>query len=425
MIDELKRKKFLEQLAGRTPSSDEVQMDTTDVYGKDKEEPVIYNNEEPNSLTPTPDREGTSRTNALTDMVVGAAPTLLGFLSGNYNRIAMGTDTSNKYLKQKAEEDRITSKDLVKVMRNGKPIYLPAKEAVDQEVPATKVGGSAAKPQLKEFELISNPNETVLTFVDPNTGTIKDSRTGDNLDLSSYQPKQTYYNKAVKNQYGEQTVETIGRAGKRLGGSQLAEGEGSKVNIPVTKLRDAEKVSKDYTARASKYQDDILLLDSAYKTLTDPNSSPQEKKVAIGNVIKSVEPRMTDSDRSEYKGEASALVGFGDKIDMLTSNEVPPQTINAFIQAAKNMKNKVVSASSSFRDASVTRFAGNDEKLKSYIGERLSPISSSVSYTIAAPRKSFKQGKDAQPSVKSIIEGGDERRKRLLEEKARRSAGKK
>lgn len=147
MIDELKRKKFLEQLAGRTPSSDEVQMDAIDVYGKDKEEPVVYNNEEPNALTPTPDREGISRTNALTDMVVGAAPTLLGFLSGNYNRIAMGTDTSNRYLKQKAEEDKITSKDLVKVMRNGKPIYLPAKEAVDQEVPAMSLGksGGAAK----------------------------------------------------------------------------------------------------------------------------------------------------------------------------------------------------------------------------------------------------------------------------------------
>lgn len=428
MIDELKRKKALEELSRNTAQESDPLLEAAD-QSLGNQEAI---NVDALLADETPKKgefvKKTRPSTAMTDVIVGAAPALLGFLTGNYNRTAMGFDEGNTYLQKLAAQDEAAKKNLVKTVdENEYPIYTQARHAEGERVyaPTKAAAKSTGKPQLREFESIDDPNTTVLTFVDPNTGVILDSRNNRPLDLSLFQPKQTYYNKAVRDQFGTQTVETIGRAGKRIGGTELSEGEGKELGIPVPKIRQAEKVSKDYNIRASKYQDDLSNIDMAYSILKDPNSSPQEKKVAIGTVIKTVEQRMTDADRAEYKGEASALVRFGDLIDMTTNNEIPPQTVNAFIQASRNMKNKILSASDKYRSSSIQSYAGSDDKLKSYISDNLKPVSSGFNYEKSAPRPKFKSEGSTQQSPAERFRNAQDYKTAIEAELEKRKKGKK
>lgn len=438
MIDELRRKKFLESLSGRAPATasveDEMNADEKiqnpdidiDALIKSQEDAPVT--DQPQVVAPKIDRVAERASNVQSDMMVGASHALLGLLSGSHNRMAMETKIGHKYLADKATEDKIAAKDLVKTNQNGKPIYTPAREAVDMEAYVQPKGGSNRnnKTQIKVFEGIDNPDDTVYGYVDPNDMKVYDSRTNQPLDMNTYRPKGETKNQVTTDQYGNIKNSNISRGGMVRKEAELAPGEGKEVSIPVTKIRAAEKVSSDYSKRASKYQDDLSNISMGKKALMDKNASPQEKKLAMGSVMKTVEQRMTDDDRSEYKGEASALVNFGNLIDMTTDNEVPPQVERAFIQAANNLERKINATSGLYRKSLVRSYAGSDKKLQSYIEEKLStPSSIEGVYQPAEPRKSFKQEQVNQKSVIPASKAHAERKDAILREIQLREKAKK
>lgn len=364
---------------------------------------------------------------ALIDAFVGGAPSLLGMIGGGsaaYN--TMNLEKGSEYLKKRAQDE--ANQKLVQLKSvDGTPYLEKEKYAVGMEPYIAKKEGSGRKYGLggiKEFEKIGNPDETVFASYDLDLGQFVDSRTNAPLDMANYQPKQTTKNYTYKDKYENIVNTPISRGGSVKGSTILSEGEGAEFSIPVTKIRDAEKRSSDYVKRSSKYQDDLSLLDYGEKVLSDKNSSPQEKKLAIGNIIKSVESRMTDSDRSEYKGEASIFSRLGDLLDMASNNEIPPRTVQAFLDASRNLKNKINSTSGKYRESIIKSYAGNDKNLSSFISERLKPISTGVPRDQSQPRRDISPPRVIQ-TPKSKIMGETEKQfsdRQLRQQKLREEA---
>lgn len=413
---------MLAELRKRKPAQDEFQgLDTlmSDVDAIEAEELILDGqepigdlsvSEEVTSFKPEQviDRDLRS---ALVDAFVGGAPSLLGMIGGGsaaYN--TMNLEKGSEFLKKRAQDE--ANQKLVQLKSvDGTPYYEKAKYAVGMEPYIAKKEGSGKKYGLggiKEFEKIGNPDETVFASYDLDMGQFVDSRTNAPLDMANYQPKQTTKNYTYKDKFGNIVNAPITRGGTvRDNKATLSEGEGSEVSIPITKIRDAEKRSTEYVKRSSKYQDDLSLLDYGERVLLDKNSSPQEKKLAIGNIIKSVESRMTDGDRSEYKGEASIFSRLGDILDMSSTNEIPPRTVQAFLDASKNLKNKINSTSGKYRNSIIKSYAGNDKKLSEFISERLQPISSGVPRDQSTPRREIAPDRLIQ-TPKSKLSGESE-----------------
>lgn len=337
---------------------------------------------------------------AIQDALVGATPALLGLLTGNPLRANMGFEQSNAYLSNLKKSDEEAAKDLVKTVdENGYPIYTPSREAAGEQVYESpkKAHGGNAKTLVREFESIDNPNETFLAYIDPNTKQTFDSRTGVEVDFSRNRPKSGIKLVTSKDQFGNITTTPIQRAGGVVGEkTTTTTGEGAEINIPLSKIRNAEKVQAKYVEKTSKYQEDLADMASSKSILSDKNAAPQAQKQAVGRIIKQIENRMTDADRAEYKNEASVLVNIGNKIDMMSTNKIPDQLIRAFTKAAKDMEEKIKFTSRNYRESTIRGYAGKDKKLRKYIDENLSSISSNLPYTPSEPQKVF-----GGPEIKS------------------------
>jgi hypothetical protein len=430
MIDQLRRKKFLENLSGRSPAqvpsvADEiVATDRMDIEGEYKDDPSLLS-EADASLSDTVkiDRAREKSDNISGDLMVGASHTLLGLLSGNHNRAAMEYGKGNKYVQDRAKEDIITSKDLVKTNQDGKAIYTPAKEAVDMEAYIPTKGANGGS---------SGRDNDVFNIYEPDTGKSygvqfnkREGKYKTNSGVEVIIPDNAiirpFSNKLVKttDMEGTTTVDAYNQHAKApVAPIKQVEGEGAAVNMPLAKVRDAEDVASKYEAKASKYQEDLADMASSKSILADKNSAPQAQKQAIGRIIKQIESRMTDADRAEYKSESSALVNIGNQVDMLTSNEIPPQLVRAFLKASKDMESKVKYTAEQYREGVTRGFAGPNRKYRKYIQDRLKPISGDLPYTASQPEKNFKQENTAQAPISKSNPAYLEM---LMQEKAKRA----
>lgn len=346
-------------------------------YGEPVSMPDLKVDVNPNPNLPK-DEIGRDLRSALVDAFVGGAPGLLSTLGGASPYVQnMQYDRGNEYAKKRSQ-DELNAKLVQLKSTDGTPYYEKARYAVGME-PYIAVkkgqGRNYGIGGLKEFEKIGNPDETVFAGLDQDTGGFVDFRTGEKLDLAKYQPKQTTKNYTYKDPMGNIVNAPISRGGTLREKTTIDKGEGADINIPLTKIRDADKKAADYVKRTSKYEDDLGLLAYGENVLSDPNSSPQEKKLAIGQIIKSVESRMTDADRSEYKGEASIFTRVGDMLDMAATNELPPETVKAFLKASQDFKNKIQNTAGKYRTSVIKSYAGGNKDFQSYIEERLQPVS--------------------------------------------------
>jgi len=193
MIDQLRKKKFLEELSGRVPaqivptegSEPTIEVPPIDVDADlggdqlliDADQSIVDRGEMPRIAKPRQERQAD---NVQADMMVGASQALLGLLSGNHNRTVMGFNKANKYVSDRRTEDRKDLSTLVKTNQGGKPVYTPSIEAADMEayVAPSKVGANGAAGSFQLAQLYDPATDTYSSIK-------HNSRTGEILDLSN------------------------------------------------------------------------------------------------------------------------------------------------------------------------------------------------------------------------------------------------
>lgn len=176
MIDELRKKRFLEKLSGKeTP---EFKMEEIGIEGEYADNDDLIKNAD-DALMSGKSRQEREAGNVNGDLWVGASNALLGMLTGNHNRTVMGFDKGNKYVADRRAEDRKDLSSLVKTNQGGKPIYTPTIEAADMEayVAPSKVGANGAAGSFQLAQIYDPISDKYLSVK-------HNSRSGELQDLN-------------------------------------------------------------------------------------------------------------------------------------------------------------------------------------------------------------------------------------------------
>lgn len=306
MIDELRRKKFLKDLSGdtsvdRSPAS---MMPDTAQSMEERITPDVADVPDTQELTK---RQKMTQQNTMADIATGAAPALIGLLSGNYNRTAMGFNQSNKYVSDLAAKDILKSKDLVKVDVGGKPILTPASEAADMQAYVAPVKGGSGKSYTAQTIKNKDTGEVTTALWDGSNYAQKDPITG---SLSTLDPQK--WTKFISDKYSPaNTME----GGKDVWGIDPVTGKVRKVISTPGRgsvMGGATKEEYDIiTKGAGKGRDIIAKTDqdlAATREARDTIGSTQDPmtfSTTIGNLLRTAvgEKRLSDIEGAKYMGD--------------------------------------------------------------------------------------------------------------------------
>ena len=359
MLDQLRKKKFLEQLAAipkpRTEyvtanqqiNFDDQPLEIEATYSKPAKldsgpriersklppEPVAppvvapptpiaqdsYDNVIPEmeevQRAPASTRAERQAGNVNTDMYVGASQALLGLLvgGGNHNRTAMDFNTANKYVSDRRNDDRKDNINLVKTVQDGVPTYTPAIEAADMEayVGTGRSGGPNGKGAANSFILTQmyDPETDSYSSIRYNT------RTNEMMDIQgniTVPPVGAIIRPVAPKVY---KTEDIGGTVKNKEKTPYRSapktfdttgGLGPAYNVPTEgQAKNIESAQERGQKEAEGISGSIVDASSAEKTIKDSND-PRAISAAIYSLVRSVEPKgvLTEQDFQVISGNS-------------------------------------------------------------------------------------------------------------------------
>ena len=397
--------------------------------------PVIETPKTSAEVRPSTKRE--SDNTGFADVLTGAAPALLGLLSGNARRANIGFNQGNTYLKGLNKQDIEESKNMVKTRGDlGEPVFTKRKDAAGMEayqVPAKASATKAGKSgELKQFQMATNPSKTMYMRMNEK-GQPLTPGTDTPATEGLWEPTAPVQLETSLDKYGREVKTPVAtRTGQQVGQQvQTKEGEGAevqigkeKIKIPDMKVKEARDLIKTSIPRIDEYQKAVTEIATARNQISDKNSAPQVQKLAIGKVMKSVENRMTDADRAEYKNEYPALLNIKQKIDMLQTNEIPEPLRLAFVKASGDILQGLKYSADRYSNSIEKGFSGGNPAYSKYIRGFMTGTASGSPYIKSAPQQNFNRPEEFSKQTgllgKSIIE----KQKRIDDEIKRRGLNK-